>query len=460
MLRFYFIYMFKVIKFYSKVCYKMTEFDRKNKLGVMLVGMGGNNGSTLIAGLLAHSKGITWSSKAGTEHKVEWLGSVSQYGNTPDTDGTPIPLKDLAGLYDPEDIIVGGWDICSDNMYQAAQKARVLDHALIEQIKDELSSITPLQGVYRPGWIASNQTDRVNNSLSQDLSHEDIISHLRAHINNFKTINGVDKVVVMWTASTERNSECTWFNMGDLCEAIQDNDPEVSPSTLFALASMMEGCIFLNGSAQNTIGPAIIDYAKHYNVYVGGEDFKTGQTKLKSALVDWLVMGGIRPLAVTSYNHLGNNDGLNLKERAQFQSKETSKKGVIDDVISENPQLFTNNKRPDHTVVIEYVPSVGDSKRAMDEYYSELAFGGKMCMAIHTTCEDSLLAVPLMLDLILFSEYFSREPPGDKSPLLTQLSLFFKAPVGTSVNAFFRQRYALENILRTENELPPIEHTI
>ena len=246
------------------------------------------------------------------------------------------------------------------------------------------------------------------------------------------------------------------------------------PLFFFAVAAIETGSIFLNGSAQNTIVPAVIDLARREGTFVGGEDFKTGQTKLKSALVDWLACSGIRALSIVSYNHLGNNDGKNLSEAPQFRSKEITKKNVIDDVVEGNPKLFPNGK-PDHTVVIKYVPAVGDSKRALDEYYSQLFLDGRHTLSLHNTCEDSLLAVPLMLDIVLFAELFSRirvrevcgvdaKVPEDRSldVVLSPLSFFFKAPVVNKgepvVNAFFKQRYGLENFFRVLAQLPPLDH--
>jgi myo-inositol-1-phosphate synthase len=207
--------------------------------------------------------------------------------------------------------------------------------------------------------------------------------------------------------------------------------------------------------------PAVLDLARIKGTFVGGEDFKTGQTKLKSVLVDFLASSGIKPLSIVSYNHLGNNDGLNLSQNEQFESKEKTKRNIIDDVVEENPEIF--DKNPDHCVVIKYVPAVGDSKRAMDEYYSELCMNGKNTLAIHNTCEDTLLAVPLMMDIVLFSEFFSRitfEVDNKEIPFssnLSLLSLFFKAPVDDGypiINSFFKQRYALENFIKSCIGLP------
>ena len=441
------------------------------RLGVMLVGWGGNNGTTLTTLLDLHRRKATWESKHGTQSAEKLLGSISQCGSVHigyDKYGLPHSelFKNMLDLYDPRNIVIGGWDISNDNLYKATRKAGVIEPSILTaETVEYLSNLTPLPSIYDPSFIATNQKTRVKNIISTS-SKQEQISRIVSDIVKFRSVNSLDRVVVLWTASTERFHNGTWANYAELLQAIKMNDTEVSPSVLFAVASARAKCIFLNGSPQNTICPAVIDCAKVNHTFVGGEDFKTGQTKLKSALADWLVSSGIKPLSIVSYNHLGNNDGCNLKEKAQFRSKEITKKNVIDDVVDENPYLF-NGRTPDHAVVIKYVPAVGDSKRAMDEYYSELALGGRHNLVIHNTCEDSLLAAPLMLDIILFAEFFARvriqtgEEKQSFKPILSMLSFFFKAPVVNDneplINAFFRQRYGLENFTRVINGLPTMD---
>ena len=136
-------------------------------------------------------------------------------------------------------------------------------------------------------------------------------------------------------------------------------------------------------------------------VYIAGDDFKSGQTKIKSVLVDFLVSSGIKPESIVSYNHLGNNDGKNLSAPQQFRSKEISKSNVVDDMVASNRTLFDQNEKPDHCVVIKYVPYVRDSKRAMDEYISSIFMNGNNTIVLHNTCEDSLLAAPIIIDLVI-----------------------------------------------------------
>jgi myo-inositol-1-phosphate synthase len=191
---------------------------------------------------------------------------------------------------------------------------------------------------------------------------------------------------------------------------------------------------------------------------------------LKSVLVDYLVSAGIKPVSIASYNHLGNNDGKNLSAPQTFRSKEISKSNVVDDMIASNGILYAPGEHPDHTVVIKYMPYVGDSKRAIDEYISEIAMGGQNTLAIHNTCEDSLLAAPLILDLVLLGEICERikfKKEGDNESkdfdsVLSLLSYLTKAPLvpqgAPVVNALSAQRAAIENIFRACVGLPPESH--
>lgn len=163
----------------------------------------------------------------------------------------------------------------------------------------------------------------------------------------------------------------------EVLRSIEKNESEVSPSNIFAVASILEGCSYINGSPQNTLVPGIIELAKKHQVFVGGDDFKSGQTKMKSVLVDFLVSAGIKPASIVSYNHLGNNDGKNLSSPQQFRSKEISKSNVVDDMVGANHLLYAPGEHPDHVVVIKYVPFVKDSKRAMDEYTSLIFMNGQ-----------------------------------------------------------------------------------
>jgi myo-inositol-1-phosphate synthase len=200
---------------------------------------------------------------------------------------------------------------------------------------------------------------------------------------------------------------------------------------------------------------------------------------MKSVLVDFLVSAGIKPVSIVSYNHLGNNDGRNLSAPEQFRSKEISKSNVVDDMVASNRIIYGEDEHPDHCVVIKYVPYVGDSKRAMDEYTSEIFMGGKNTIVMHNTCEDSLLATPLIIDLVVLCELCERifvkpEQESDAAferfhSVLSLLSYLMKAPLvppGTPViNALNAQRQCIINVFRACVGLPPenfmmLEHKV
>lgn len=305
--------------------------------------------------------------------------------------------------------VIDGWDICIDNIGDSMRKAKVLEVSLQDQVYDKLSKLTPRPSIYDPDFIAANQSTRAKNVLT-GTKYEQFLQ-IRRDICDFKENSGVDKVIVLWTANTERFSAVEKGlneTANELESALMANHAEISPSTIFAMASISEGCTYINGSPQNTFVPGIIELAEQHGVFIGGDDFKSGQTKVKSVLVDFLVGAGIKPVSIVSYNHLGNNDGKNLSAPKQFRSKEISKSNVVDDMVESNGILYKKNEHPDHVVVIKYVPYVGDSKRAMDEYTSEIMMGGHNTLVLHNTCEDSLLAAPLILDLVLISELCSR----------------------------------------------------
>merc|ERR1712012_990101 len=226
-----------------------------------------------------------------------------------------------------------------------------------------------------------------------------------------KQKKGLDKVIVLWTANTERFCDVR-EGLNDTAEnlltSIKNNESEVSASTVFAVACILEETCYINGSPQNTSVPGVVELAEKHNVLIGGDDFKSGQTKMKSVLVDFLVGAGLKPTSIVSYNHLGNNDGKNLSAPMCFRSKEISKSDVVNDMVESNGLLYKPGEHPDHCIVIKYIPNVGDSKRAMDEYTSDIFMGGKNTIVMHNVCEDSLLAAPLILDLVLLAELITR----------------------------------------------------
>ena len=440
------------------------------KVGIMLVGWGGNNGSTLTAGMLANAREMTWKTKEG-EAKANYYGSLTQCGTCRvahfEGEEVHVPFKSLMPLANPNEVIVDGWDISDVNLADAMERAKVLEYDLQRQLRPLMEHMKPRPSVFDPNFVAGNQASRANNVIKGTKSEQ--MEQIRADIRDFKAKHDLNSVVVLWTANTERYSEVregVHDTEENLRAAVKADEAEISPSTLFALACIDENTPFINGSPQNTFVPGVVQAATRLNTIIGGDDFKTGQTKMKSVLVDYLVGAGLKPTSIVSYNHLGNNDGLNLSAPQTFRSKEISKANVVSDMVKSNALLYKEGEEPDHTVVIKYVPNVGDSKRAMDEYTSRIFMNGENTIVMHNTCEDSLLAAPLILDLCLVAELLTRvrvkSDGGDfhsLHPVAVLLSYWSKAPLVPNgmpvVNALAKQRAMLENFFRACVGLPP-----
>jgi myo-inositol-1-phosphate synthase len=453
------------------------------RTGVMIVGWGGNNGTTVTAGIMANKLGTTWSTKEG-EQTPDYYGSLTQastirLGTNASGDEVYVPFSTLVPMVHPNDLVIGGWDISSMHLGDAMRRAQVLDFNLQTALFDKMSKLQPLPSIYAPNFIAANQSDRADNLIAG--TPQEQLDTLRQNIRDFKAANSLEKVIVLWSANTERFADVV-PGVNDSADALlaaiaSGQVDEISPSAIFSVASILEGCTYINGSPQNTFVPGVVELAKREDVYIAGDDFKSGQTKMKSVLVDFLVSSGIKPVSIVSYNHLGNNDGKNLSAPAQFRSKEISKSNVVDDMVASNGILYEEGEKPDHCVVIKYVPFVADSKRALDEYTSKIFMGGLNTIAMHNTCEDSLLAAPLIIDLVVLAELFERvsikktqeeevkaaeSESGRFHSVLSLLSFLLKAPMvppGTPVvNALFKQREAIVNVMRACVGLQPDHH--
>ncbi|KAL2127823.1 hypothetical protein VTI74DRAFT_10112 [Chaetomium olivicolor] len=459
--------------------YDFKVDTRIPKLGVMLVGWGGNNGSTITAGIIANRRKLVWETRNGPQAANYYgsvvMGSTLKLGTDAKTlQDVNIPFHDVLPMVHPNDLVLGGWDISGMNLADAMDRAKVLEPTLKALVRKEMAEMVPLPSIYYPDFIAANQEDRADNLIPGSKACMAHVEQIRKDIRDFKAANGLDKVIVQWTANTERFADIiTGVNdtADNLLKAIENGHEEVSPSTVFAVACILEGAPFINGSPQNTFVPGAIELAEKHGAFIGGDDFKSGQTKMKSALVDFLINAGIKLTSIASYNHLGNNDGKNLSSARQFRSKEISKSNVVDDMVAANTVLYAKDEHPDHIVVIKYVPAVGDSKRALDEYHAEIFLGGHQTISMTNVCEDSLLASPLIIDLVLVAELMTRvqwrlhsedaSKDGYKSfhSVLSVLSYMLKAPLtppGTPVvNALAKQRAALANIFRACVGLEP-----
>ncbi|CAN8104853.1 unnamed protein product [Discula destructiva] len=294
------------------------KVDRRvPKTGMMLVGLGGNNGSTITAGIIANRRGLVWDTREGPRAANYYgslvMASTMKLGTDAKTHAdVNIPFHDVLPMVHPNDLVIGGWDISAMDLAQAMDRAAVLEPTLKALVRKEMAEMKPLPSIYYLDFIAANQEDRADNLIPGQKACMAHVEHIRKDIQAFKAQHGLDKVIVQWTANTERYADIlpgVNDTADNLLKAIESGHAEVSPSTVFAVACILEGAPFINGSPQNTFVPGAIELAERHGAFIGGDDFKSGQTKMKSALVDFLISAGIKLTSIASYNHLGNNEG-------------------------------------------------------------------------------------------------------------------------------------------------------
>ncbi|KAK2109170.1 hypothetical protein P7K49_014335 [Saguinus oedipus] len=267
------------------------------RLRVMLVGWGGNNGSTLTAVVLANPLRLSWPRRSGSK-EADYYGSLTQAGTVGlglDAEGQEVfvPFSALLPMVAPNDLVFDGWDISSLHLTQAMRRAKVRDWELQEQLRPHMEALRPGPSVYIPEFIADNL---IPGSRAQQLEQ------IRKDISDFRSSAGLDRVIAVPGLNDKAENLLRTTELG----------LQVSPSMLFAVASILAGCAFLSGSLQNTLLPGALELACQRRVFVGGDDLKSGQTKVKSVLVDFLISSGLKTMSIVSYNHLGNNDGQNL----------------------------------------------------------------------------------------------------------------------------------------------------
>lgn len=454
--------------------YEFCTGTQPRRSGLLQVGWGGNNGTTVTAAIVARRRDVCWETRAGF-HKPNYNGSLTQASTLrvgSDSSGKDVfvPFGSVVPMMNPDTLVLGGWDISGRNLADAMDDAGVMEPDLRRQLRCHMEQMKPLPAAYDPSFIAKNQTPRADNVMPASMSKGDQVRQLRSDIVAFKRDNELDFVCVVWTGNSERYAiETVGVNdtANNLLAAIEDNHAEVAPSTLYAVAAILEGCPYMNGSPQNTFVPGALELAHREGVPIAGDDFKSGQTKMKSVLVDYLIGCGIKVKTMVTYNHLGNNDMYQLTDEVMWKPKSAAKSRVIEDIVAANGVLYPpGDAGPDHVVVVKYVPFLGDSKRDVSEYTSETFMDAHYTTIMHNECLDSAVCAPLIIDLCVLSELFGRVSytGADGSaesfaPVLSALGFYMKlprVPAGEAVvHALGRQKGCLENMLRALVGLPP-----
>ena len=388
--------------------------ESKGKLGILLPGMGAV-ASTLIAGVYAVNKGIS-----------KPIGSVSQMGNIrlgKRTENRNPLIKDFVPIAKLTDIVFGGWDIFEDNMYESATNAKVLDLALLEQIRPEMEAIKPMKAVFDKTYVKKLDGKHVKNAPTK----MDLAEMLMDDIRRFKEEKGCERLVMVWCGSTEIYIEAgdVHSSIEKLEEGLRNNHPDVPPSMVYAYAAVKMGIPYANGAPNLSCDvPAMVELAKKHKTPIAGKDFKTGQTLMKTILAPGLKARSLGIRGWFSTNILGNRDGEVLDDPDNFKSKEVSKLGVLENILQpdSNPDLY---KDLYHKVRINYYPPHGDNKEGWDniDIFGWLGYG--MQIKIDFLCRDSILAAPVALDLALFLDLAGR---ADLYGIQEWLSFYLKSP--------------------------------
>ena len=362
-------------------------------------------------------------------------------------------IKDIVPVAPMQSLEFAAWDIFEENAYQAALHADVLKQRNIDPVREELEAIKPLTAAFDKNFVTRLQGDNVKQGTRWEL-----VEQLRADIRNFKAERGCDRAVVIWAASTEKYipyNEAVHKNLADLEAAMKANDCEnISPSMCYAYAAIAEGAPFVMGAPNLCIDiPAMWDFAKQQNVPIAGKDFKTGQTLMKTVLSPMLRTRCLGLSGWFSTNILGNRDGEVLDAPENFKTKEVSKLGVIDTILKadEQPELYGDIF---HKVRINYYPPRGDAKEGWDnlDIFGWMGKDYGMQIKVDFLCRDSILAAPLMLDLVLCADLALR---AGWSGIQTWMSFYLKSPMHNYVEKeepihdLFQQYILLKNAIRT-----------
>lgn len=417
--------------------------------GILVIGLGGANGTTMLAGILANRHQIHWHGPKGEPTSPNYNGCITQLEEKGVHGGVGY-RNVVTGLADANLAAVGGWDIRSPRPGDALLKAQILDYDLVRQVQGEMNKVKIFRGLYDPRFIGSSQHETADHVLTEQEVKNDVdaLQCLRADIRYFKWRNGiVGHTTVIWSASVEPNSELVGniWTADHLLQAIEmseeDRGGPLPPSLLYATAAILEGCSFVNGGSQNTLGcPGLAELAQQQSgVYCLGTDFKAGQTKFKTAAVEYIRTMGLTPKVIASSNHLGNNDMRNL----------ASAKDASDAKLKVKHDIFApwQEEDLDHKVSIMFTPFINDDKRDFVEYTSMGFLNQPHTMVTYTRASDSVLCVPLMIDAAVWCDYFSRRTwPYEK--VARALAYLFKVPNGAANGVdpgFFRQMNELKS---------------
>jgi myo-inositol-1-phosphate synthase len=420
------------------------------KLGVLLPGLGAVS-STVIAGVETAKKNGEAPIGSITQMAKIRLGSRA--------DGVNPYIKDFVPLAQLDDLVFGGWDPISANVLEAARTAGVIEERDLAPISSQLEGVVAMDAVFDQSWVKKLNGFRVKKGANK----MELAEQVMADIERFRSEKGCDRLVMVWAGSTEAYREPTDVHQSveTFEKGLRDSHPEISPSQIYTYAALQSRVPYANGAPNLSCDlPCMLELADRNGVPIGGKDFKTGQTLMKTILAPGFKSRMLGLRGWYSTNILGNRDGEVLDEPENFKSKEVSKLGVLDAIFQpeEYPKLYGNI---DHVVRINYYPPRGDNKEGWDNIDIFGWMGYPMQIKVDFLCRDSILAAPLVLDLALFFDLAARA--GEKG-VQEWLSFYFKSPQTSDPalppeHDIFIQQTKLKNTLREWMGEPPVTHS-
>ena len=417
---------------------KIEISSAEGKLGVLLVGLGAVS-TTFISGVHAVLKGL-----------ASPIGSLTQMGRVrlgQRNEARSPKIKDFVPLASLDQLVFGVWDIFEEDCYEAARTAGVLEPKLLEQLRPELESIKPWPAVFERRYVKRLE----GSHLKRGANKRELSDQLRADIQRFKETHGVDRTVMIWCGSTEVfmiPSE-VHATLEAFESALERNDPEISPSMVYAYSALKEGMPYANAAPNLSVDiPALTELAMQTGAPIAGKDLKTGQTLIKTIMAPGLKARLLGIDGWFSTNILGNRDGEVLDDPGSFKTKEESKKSVLDHMLQ--PDLYPELYRDlSHIVKINYYPPRGDNKEGWDNIDLVGWLGYPMQLKINFLCRDSILAAPIILDLVLLLDLAKR---AGLMGIQEWLSFYFKSPMHAQglypEHDLFIQLMKLKNTLR------------
>jgi myo-inositol-1-phosphate synthase len=366
-------------------------------------------------------------------------------------------IIDFVPLAKLEDLVIGGWDIFEDDGYEAAKKAGVLKERDLESVKDRLRAVKPMKAVFDQKYVK-----KLNGPwIKKGKTKMDLARQLIEEIQDFKQKEGVDRLVMVWCASTEVfiQPQDVHRDLESFEKGLTDNHEAIPSSMIYAYAALQCGIPYANGAPNLTADiPAMWELAKEKSVPIAGKDFKTGQTLMKTILAPGFKARLLGMSGWFSTNILGNRDGEVLDDPESFKTKEESKLSVLEYILQPElyPELYKNLY---HKVRINYYPPRGDNKEGWDNIDIFGWMGYPMQIKVDFLCRDSILAAPIVLDLVLFLDLAQRA--GMKG-IQEWLSFYFKSPMTAPElypeHDLFIQLMKLKNTLRHLRGETPITH--